>query len=125
MRAPCFDIRRVTQADLLVSELDASHELARSGFTRAAGAVAGVVLEKHLQQASADHQLKLNKKAPSISDLNDVLKANGVIDVPQWRFIQHLADLRNLCDHKKNTDPTANQVDDLIKGVEKVTRTVF
>jgi len=43
----------------------------------------------------------------------------------QWRFIQHLADIRNLCDHSKADEPTAEQVDDLVKGVGKIIKTLF
>jgi hypothetical protein len=120
-----FEIRQLVQADLLDSELDAAKELARSKFTRAAGAVAGVVLEKHLGRVCENHGLKITKKNPTISDLNDRLKEGAVIDLPQWRFVQHLGDIRNLCDHGKTRDPTADEVDDLIAGVARVTKTIF
>ena len=45
-----FDIRQLVQADLFDSDLDAAGELAKNKFTRAAGASAGVVLERHLAQ---------------------------------------------------------------------------
>jgi hypothetical protein len=67
----------------------------------------------------------VSKKNPGISDFNDLLKSEGVIDVPVWRFIQHLADLRNLCDHSRKPDPTEAQVTDLIDGVKRVIKTVF
>jgi hypothetical protein len=60
-----------------------------------------------------------------MSDINDVLKKGDVIDTPQWRYVQHLADIRNLCDHRKKTDPTLERVDDLLAGVTKVTKTIF
>lgn len=120
-----FDIRQLVMADLFDSELDAAAELAKNKFLRAAGAVAGVVLEKHLLQVCANHSVTISKKAPGISDLNDALKAVSVVDVPQWRFIQHLGDIRNLCDHGKTIDPTAAQVDDLVKGVAKIVKTLF
>lgn len=120
-----FDICQLVQADLFDSELDAAKELAKNKFTRAAGALAGVVLEKHLAQVCKNHDIKGNKKAPCISDLNNALKDASVIEVPQWRFIQHLADIRNLCDHNKKTEPTVDQVDDLIAGVMKITKTLF
>ncbi len=120
-----FDIGQLVQADIFDSELDAAGELAKNKFARAAGALAGVVLERHLGQICDNHAIKVAKKAPTISDLNDALKEAAVIDVPQWRFIQHLADIRNLCDHNKKTEPTAAQVDDLIVGVMKITKTMF
>lgn len=120
-----FDIRHLVQADLFDSELNAAAELAKKGFARAAGALAGVVLEKHLAQACGNHAIKVSKKNPTIADLNDALKEAGAVDLPQWRFIQHLADIRNLCDHNKKVEPTGAQVEDLLQGVAKVIKTVF
>jgi hypothetical protein len=120
-----FDIRQLVQADLLDGEINAARELHKNKFLRAAGAVAGVVLEKHLQQVCDDHGIKITKKNPTINDLNELLKANSVIDVPQWRFISMLGDLRNLCDHNKKKEPTDIQVADLVDGTEKVLKTVF
>jgi hypothetical protein len=120
-----FEIRQLVQADLLDSELDAAEELAKHKYFRAAGAVAGVVLEKHLAQVCEDHKLTTGKKHPTISDFYEALKAAQVIDVPQWRFIQHLADIRNLCDHARKPEPTAEQVADLLAGARKITKTVY
>jgi hypothetical protein len=36
-----------------------------------------------------------------------------------------LADIRNLCDHNRKVEPTADQVNDLIAGATKVTKTLF
>ncbi|MFC5571591.1 hypothetical protein ACFPN1_16165 [Lysobacter yangpyeongensis] len=120
-----YDIRQLVQADLLDSELDAARELLKHKFMRAAGAVAGVVLEKHLLEVCNNHDIKVTKKHPTIADLNDALKNSDVIGTPEWRFNQHLADLRNLCDHNKQKEPTPEQVDDLIQGVAKVAKTIF
>ena len=120
-----FDIRQLVQAHLLDSELEAAGELAKKGFLRGAGAVAGVVLERHLGQMCSDHGIKLRKKKPGIADYNDALKKKEVIDVPSWRFVQHLGDLRNLCDHDRDDEPSPDQVGDLIAGVSKATKTLF
>lgn len=120
-----FDIQDVLQADMFDSELSAAKELAKKGFARGAGAIAGVVLEKHLGHVCNMHGLKSRKKHPSISDYYQILKENDVIDTPKWRFIQHLGDLRNLCDHNKDREPTKEDVLELIEGVEKVIKTVF
>ena len=111
-------------ADIFDSELDAAGALAKNKFARAAGAVAGVVLEKHLTQVCENHSVKLSKKSPVVSDLNDALKEANIIDVSQWRFVQHLADIRNLCVHNKQVEPTIAQVDDLLAGINKVIKTV-
>ena len=120
-----FDIRQMLQSDLFDSELDASRELVKHGFLRGAGAIAGVVLEKHLAQVAANHALKSRKKDPTISDFNDLLKKGDVVDLPTWRQVQRLSDIRNLCDHNKDRDPTKVEVEELINGVEKITKTLF
>lgn len=118
-----FEIKQLVQADLFDSELAVAEELANHKFVRAAGAVAGVVLEKHLAQVCGDHKIAITKKHPTIGDFNEALKGGGVVDVPGWRFIQHLADIRNLCDHGR-AEPTPEQVADLIEGAKKVTKTI-
>jgi hypothetical protein len=119
------DIRQLVQADLFDSELDAARELIKSGYLRAAGAISGVVLEKHLGQVATNHAVATRKQHPTISDFNDLLKTSGVLDVPAWRNIQRLGDLRNLCDHNKHRDPTKEEIEELVNGVERVAKTLF
>ena len=120
-----FDIQEVIQADIYDSELSAARDLAKKGFVRGGGAIAGVVLEKHLAHVCTLHGLKSRKKHPSISDFYQLLKENNIIDTAKWRFIQHLGDIRNLCDHSKDREPTKEDVLELVEGVEKVIKTVF
>ena len=125
LESSLFDIKQLVQADLFDSELDSAKELIKNKFIRAAGVVAGVVLEKHLIQVFDNHKIKIMKTNPSISDLNDLLKNSSIVDTKDWRFIQHLGDIRNLCGHKKMKDPTKDDVEDLILGVDKITKTIF
>ena len=111
-------------ADLQDSELAAADQLKKVS-RRAAGALAGVVLERHLQRVVQNHRISMRKKSPSISDLNDPLKNAGVYDVPTWRKIQLLADIRNLCAHQKNREPTDDEINDLISGVNSVIKSIF
>jgi len=123
-KSSLFEIRQIVQADLFDSEISSARELHNNKFYRAAGAVAGVVLEKHLAQVCNDHNITVSKKNPTIGDLNEALKAAGTIDVPQWRHISMLGDIRNICDHNKRQEPTDGQVTDLIDGTDKVLKTV-
>ena len=120
-----IDLTAILQADLFDTEIDSARALAKAGHLRAGGAVCGVVLEKHLRQVSDAHSISIRKKNPGISDLNQALKDKDVVSVPQWRFIQHLADIRNLCDHAKGKEPTKDEIEDLVAGTEKVLKTVF
>lgn len=119
-----FDIQALVQADLFDNELHAAEELNKKGFHRGAGAMAGVVLEGHLRTVCTQHKVTAPKNA-TLGKLNDSLKAADVLDVPTWRSIQHLIDIRNLCDHKTGKDPTKEQIIDLISGVRKITKTIF
>jgi hypothetical protein len=119
-----FDIRSLVQADMFDNELDAADELNNKGFGRGAGAIAGVVLEGHLLTVCEQHKVTPSKN-PSIGDLNDLLKKKDILDIANWRFIQHLGDLRNLCDHKKSNDPTKDQMHELIEGTRKIIKTIF
>jgi hypothetical protein len=119
-----FEIRQLVQADLFDREIDAARELLKNKFLRAAGAIAGVVLEKHLRQVCDDHGIKVTKKHPGINDLNQLLKDNGVIDIPQWRHVTLLGDIRNLCGHSKQKEPSEAQVLDLVDGTDKALKTI-
>jgi hypothetical protein len=57
-----FDIKQLVQADLFDSELESAKELAKNKFIRAAGAISGVVLEKHLSQVCKNHSISISKK---------------------------------------------------------------
>ncbi len=111
-------------AEIQDSELSAATQLKKVSL-RAAGALAGVVLERHLQRVAENRGVAPTKKSPTISDLNDPLKQAGVYDVPTWRKVQLLADIRNICSHQKSTEPTVEQVDELIAGVNSIIKSVF
>jgi hypothetical protein len=111
-------------AELQDNELALARQLAKVNL-RAAGALVGVVIEGHLQKVASSHGIEITKKNPTIADLNDPLKAAFVIDTPTWRKISFLGDLRNLCCHKRDAEPSATQVEELMQGAEWLTKNVF
>lgn len=119
------DIQGTLQAELFDDELSAAEELMKKGHLRAAGALASVTLERHLATVAANHGTKMTKKDPTISDFNDTFKNEGIYDVPTWRFIQRLGDIRNLSVHFKNREPKKEEIDEMLKGVQKVLKTIF
>jgi hypothetical protein len=109
---------------LIDDDIEAAKELVKSGHLRSAGVVCGVVLEAHLKSVAARHNIKFRKKRPTVSDYNDTLK-DRVYDTPTWRFIQRLGDIRNLCAHAGDRDPTRDEVNDLIAGTEKIVKEIY
>ena len=117
------DIQAALLAELQDEGVDTAEALLKVNV-RAAGALAGVILESHLQKVTEAHAIKIAKKAPTIADLNDPLKVAGVYDTAVWRKISYLADVRNMCSHKKASDPTADQVKELVDGVRWAVKNV-
>ncbi len=118
------DLKGHLFAEIQDEELNEAQKLIAINL-RAAGAVAGVVLERHLQRAANNHSIKITKKNPTISDLNDPLKNEGVYDTPLWRKIHLLADIRNICSHNKHREPTKEEIEELIEGTNSIIKTVF
>lgn len=112
-----FDIELTAYSILMDDELGAAKYLLKNGFLRSAGALAGVILERHLKNLLRKHTppIKYREKA-TLGPLNDLCK-DEIYDVAVWRNVQHLADLRNLCDHDKEREPTKEEVTVLIDGV--------
>jgi uncharacterized protein (UPF0332 family) len=118
------NIEGVIRADIFDSEIESARHLHHRGHLRAAGAVAGVVLEKHLAVVSSRYGYASRKRNPTIADFNEHLKQVGAIDLVLWRRIQGLADIRNLCDHAKEREPKDDEVDDLISGVDRLLKSL-
>ena len=125
LESSLFEIKQFVEADMFDNEVDAAETLAKRGFLRSAGAICGVVIEKHLKTVAAAHNLRVTKKMPAINDLNELLKNNSIIDVAQWRHLQYMGDLRNMCDHDKDSEPTKENLNDLISGTRKVLKTIY
>ncbi len=118
------DIDAQLLSEIQDSELETAKQLLKVSV-RAAGSLAGVVVEKHLQKVVKNHKIAMRKKNPTISDLNDPLKSANIIDTPTWRKITYLADIRNICSHKKDVEPTKEQVTELIDGANWLIKNVF
>ena len=124
LESKIYDMQLILQADIFDSELEAAKHLLKMGFDRAAGAICGVVLEKHFSKVCENRKITLRKKSPTIADYNDALK-DVAYDTVEWRRIQRLADIRNLCDHSQSREPEKDEVDELVKGTEKIINTIF
>lgn len=119
-----FDLEMLLQADVFDSEVESARHLLKNGFLRAAGSICGVVLEKHLAKVCNNRGITISKKDPSISYYNDQLK-DVAYDMIEWRKMQHLGDIRNLCDHEKHREPTKEEIEELINGTNRVIKNIF
>lgn len=120
MEARLQDVELAVAQAYVSDELTEAELLLKSGFVRAAGAVAGVILERHLKLLCDRHQPVIKYgKTVGISQLNDKLRQADLYDVPQWRKVQWMGDVRNRCDHASSTDPRKDDVKDLIQEVRK------
>jgi len=111
-------------AEIQDAELETARKLIKVSL-RAAGSLAGVIIENHLQKLANKHDIPLKKKNPTISDLNDPLKGAGIFDIPTWRKITYFGDIRNICCHKKDIEPTKEQVNELIEGANWLIKNTF
>jgi hypothetical protein len=118
------DVEEHLFAELEEKELEAAKALQPVSL-RAAGALAGVVLQRHLQRMAANHAVNIPKPVTTIRDLNDPLKQGNAYDFATWRKIQLLGDLHNLCSQQRNGAPTKAQIEDLIIGVNTIIKSVF
>jgi hypothetical protein len=116
-----YDIELEAYSIIMDDELLAAQHLLSKGFFRPAGVLAGVILERHLKNLMRKHTPPVTfKENALLSTLNDACKDSSIYDLITWRKIQHLADIRNKCAHDKISEPTRQEVGDLISGVSGI-----
>ena len=92
---------------------------------RAAGALCGVVIEKHLKRLSEKNDLQPDKKNPGINWYSSKLREKSIITVGQKKKIDYMADIRNRCDHPDDEEPTREEVMNLIGDTEWLIKSVI
>jgi hypothetical protein len=120
MHSRLHDVELAVAQAYVGDQLNEAQVLIKGGHIRAAGAVAGVLLERHLKLLCDRHTPTITyPKNSAISKLNDLLRDAAVYDVSQWRKIQWMADIRNQCDHAGRADPKKEDVSELIVQIKK------
>lgn len=114
------EIKNLLEFDVFEKEIDSARYLLKNKYVRSAGAICGVIIEKHLVNMLAAMNIVPSKKNPTINDLNEDLYKNDIIDLTQYKYLQYLGDIRNKCDHNKSVEPTKEEVEDLINGTDKI-----
>ena len=100
-------------------ELQAARRLLSKGHRRAAGVVAGFVLESHLTKVAQTHDLALPKSgSSSLRRLNRALRKAGVCGPARSRQLRRLAALSDSCVRRKRKI-SRRRVSELLSGVEE------
>jgi len=116
------NFKKLITADLLDSELSQAELLYKHDFTRAAGSIAGVVLERFLKTLCEVNEIPINEKDTIDPLATKLYKSNKLPDFDKTLFksMQHLASIRNKCSHPKE-EPKKQEVRELLDKVKKIT----
>ncbi len=113
-----MNLREIISAAFVERDIEEAEDLFRKNHFRAAGALAGVALEQYLRTLCDKYQIEYNKK-DTIEPLVQKLHKNKKIDITQMKKIQHLASIRDRCDHPSEIEK--EEVRELLERVKKLT----
>ncbi len=102
------------------SEIDIAEELQKKEYFRAAGVIAGAVLEVHLKIVTTNRGIIMKKEKPTMSDYNSVLKSRGVVDKAMSSLIQTCTHIRNKCAHTNEEEPTNTDINIIIRDTKMI-----
>lgn len=106
-----------------VDQLIQAQTLLDYNYTRAAGVLAGVILEQHLINLYLHHiDTPLHRPVLVIFRLNDELYHAGVYDTAQWGKVKEMNAVRNICSHATPTEPDTISVGGLVAAVRQLIR---
>ncbi len=107
--------------EIYQSEMDIARDLYKKKYFRAAGSIAGVVIEVHLKKVVDNRGVPLaDKAAPGMSAYNDALKKHDIYKTPTFSLIQMCGQIRNKCVHPKEEEPTAGEISSIISAAERI-----
>lgn len=109
-------LREIISADFVDREIEEAELLFKKGHHRAAGALAGVALERHLKTLCDKYQIDYQKK-DTIEPLVEKLYNKSKIEISQMKNIQYLASIRDKCDHPAEVEKS--EIKELIERVKK------
>jgi hypothetical protein len=118
------DLHSTLYSDVEHHVLTTVYTLSQHGHHRAAGALAGVLLEIHLAHVAAKYRVAMGAKAPDITMLNTALKHGGIYDGEIWRSIQRLGAIRDDWVDGARRDPTVDELTAFLHEVQTVRQRV-
>lgn len=116
------NFKKLITADLLDSELSQAEHLYKNDFFGAAGAITGVILERYLKTLCEVNQINIGDNDTIEPLATKIYKSEKIpeFDIILFKSIQHLASIRNKCDHFKE-EPKQHEVRELLDKVKKIT----
>lgn len=113
-------LRKTISADLVESELEEAELLLKHDFIHAAGAVAGVALERYLKTLCEISTPPVPyDKNDTIHPLAQNLHKKGYLSETERKKIDWLGGIRNKCVHVKDEKLTKKEVKDLIRDTKE------
>jgi hypothetical protein len=104
--------------------LATAYTLFHRGQHRAAGALAGVLLEIHLAKVATKYRVTIAPTSSGLATLNTALKRGGMYDAAVWRFIDSLGALGHACVYAPAYEPTVDDLIELLHGVQLIRKRV-
>lgn len=114
-------LRRQISETFSMEELQQARELLDEDLIRAAGVLAGVALERHLQTECDGADLQYSHD-DGIASLAQTLFSAGEINKTSLSNLETLGQIRNDCTHANPTEPNKHRVGKLIEDTDDYVR---
>ena len=116
------NFKKIITGDLLNSELEQAELLYEREYQRAAGAIAGVVLERYLKTLCEVNQIPIGGNDTIEPLATKLYKSTKLpdFDLTLFKSIQYLASIRNKCTHPKE-EIKNQEIRELIDKTKKIT----
>jgi hypothetical protein len=120
-----LDIVDIVSAELMSDFIERAKHLLEKGYTREAGNITGVLLEKHLKRMCDKSIPVINyTEKDGLNNLATKLRQANRLSTQQLKEVQWMADIRNQCDHDKKKEPSKDDVLDFINHTSKFIKLV-
>lgn len=121
VKAEKLNLRRQISDTFSKDEIQQARQLLDDELTRAAGVLAGVALERHLQMECDEEELEYDHD-DAIASLAQTLYEAGEINNTSLGNIRTLSQIRNDCAHANQQEPNKHKVRKLIDDADDYIR---
>jgi hypothetical protein len=112
------DLKTLVSAEIFTDFLEMAEHLSEYGYKDPAASLCGAVLEDGLRRIASNAGIKL-KSREDLSSLNHKCADAGVYNRLIQKKIQVWIDVRNSADHGQFDEYTAQDVEEMLKGVNQ------